>query len=205
MTKLPSNNQQDLSHLSLYMCEAIDSAAKNIDIISNTLSEACDLITQTLLNDRKLIICGNGYSSPIASLLTTCFMHQQEFERPSLPAINISIDASTISAIAKDGNYHQIYSKQIRSIGHEGDTLIALSIDGNCSNIVQAMQAAHEKGINVITILGFEEGKISAVTQEGDIEVSLYANSVARAMEAQLLAINTLCHQIENQLFGGTY
>lgn len=195
----------ELSALSSYLCEAIDSAAANLEDLSESLEQACDLITQTLLSDRKLIICGNGLASPIASLLTTCLMHQQEFERPSLPAINISIDSTTISAIAKDGNYNLSFAKQIRAIGNEGDTLIALSIDGNCSNIVQAIQTAHEKEIKVITLIGFEEGKISAIKQGEDVEVQLHTDSVARAMEAQLISVNAMCHQIENQLFGGTF
>jgi len=193
----------DLSPISNYLCEAIDSAASHIEQIAPHLNDACNLIGQTLLSDKKLIICGNGYSAPIAGILTTCLMHQQEFERPSLPAINISIDTTTMSAIATDGNHHQIYSKQIRAIGNEGDTLVALSIEGNCSNIVQAIQTAHEKEIHVITITGFENGKISAVQHGDDIEILLYNQSVARAMESQLLAVNALCHQIENQLFGG--
>ncbi len=192
----------ELSPISNYLCDAIDSAASNIEQIAPAINDACNLIGQSLLSDKKLIICGNGYSAPIAGLLTTCLMHQQEFERPSLPAINISIDSTTISAIATDGNYHHVYSKQIRAMGNEGDTLVALSTDGNCSNIVQAIQTAHEKGVHVITMIGFENGKISAVKQEGDIEILLHSNSVARAMESQLLAVNALCHQIENQLFG---
>ena len=193
----------ELSPISNYLCEAIDSAATHIDKIAMQLNDACNLIGQTLLSDKKLIICGNGYSAPIASILTTCLMHQQEFERPSLPAINISIDATTISAIATDGNHHQAYSKQIRAMGNEGDTLVALSIDGNCSNIIQAIQTAHEKEIHVITITGFENGKMSAVQHGDDIEILLHSQSVARAMESQLFAVNALCHQIENQLFGG--
>ena len=196
-------SNDELSPISSYLCDAVDSAAANIDAISNQLSIACNMITETLLNDHKLIICGNGHSAPIASLFTTCMMHQQEFERPSLPAINISIDSSTISAIANDGNYHHIYSKQIRAIGNSGDTLIALSIDGNCSNIVQAIQTAHEKEINVVTLIGFVNGNISAVKYGDDIEVQLSATSVARAMESQLFAVNAMCHQIESQLFGG--
>jgi len=195
----------ELSPITNYLCEAIDSAAQNIDSIAHAIEAACEIITNTLLNDKKLIVCGNGYSAPIASLLTTYFMHQQEFERPSLPAINISIDSTTISAIAKEGSYHDVYAKQLRAIGSHGDTLIALSIDGNCSNIVQAIQSAHEKEIRVITVIGFSDGKISAVRHEDDIEVVLAAESVARATEAQLLAINAMCHQIENQLFGTAY
>ena len=196
-------SNDELSPISSYLCEAVDSAAANIELISNQLSVACNLITETLLNDHKLIICGNGHAAPIASLLTTCLMHQQEFERPSLPAINISVDSTTMSAIASDGNHHQVYSKQIRAIGNSGDTLIALSIDGNCSNIVQAIQTAHEKEITVVTLIGFMNGNISAVKYGDDIEVQLSATSVARAMESQLLAVNAMCHQIESQLFGG--
>jgi len=195
----------DISPITAYLCDAIDTAASNLEVIAPNIDRACHTITQSLLNDRKLIICGNGYSAPMAALLTTCMMHQQEFERPSLPAINISVDSTTISAIAKDGNYHNVYSKQIRAMGNEGDTLVALSIDGNCGNIVQAIQSAHEKGIQVITIIGFQGGKISAINQGEDIEIQLLTSSVARAMEAQLLTVNTLCHQIENQLFGSPY
>lgn len=192
----------ELPPITHYLCEAIDAAAANVEIISNHLKPACEAIVNTLLSDRKLIVCANGYSAPIANLLTTCLMHQQEFERPSLPAVNISIDSTTISAIAKDGNYHDVYAKQLRAIGNEGDTMLALSIDGDCSNIVQAIQIAHERGIGIITVIGSNEGKMSAVKQEGDIEIMLSASSVARATEAQLFAINAMCHQVETQLFG---
>jgi len=188
-----------------YFCNAIDSLSSCIEAISSRLEEASNQITQTLLNDRKLIVAGNGLSAPIANILTTSLMHQLEFERPSLPALNISSDAATISAIAKDGSYHQGLSKQVRSLGVEGDTLIALSIDGNCGNIIQAIQTAHEKGITTITIIGFNEGKMSAIKQGSDIEICLGAHSVAHATEAQLVTVNTLCHIIENQLFGGAF
>jgi phosphoheptose isomerase len=192
----------DLSPITRYLCEAIDCNASHLDLIAPQLESACATVTQCLLRDNRLFICGNGYSSPMATLLTTYLMHQQEFERPSLPALNISIDSTTISAIAKDGHYHQVYAKQLRALGREGDTLIALSIDGNCSNILQAIQTAHDRNIGVVTIIGQEGGKISALRQTEDIEVMLYARSVARAIEAQLMAINALCHQIEEELFG---
>lgn len=192
----------ELSPITDYLCNAVDSAANNIERMSHSLERASELVIASLLNDKKLIVCGNGYSAPIASVLTTSLMHQQDFERPSLPAINISIDSTTISAIAKDGNYHNVYAKQIRAIGQEGDTLIALSIDGNCSNIVQAIQTAHEKNIQIISLCGFTQGNMSAVIQPQDVEVLLEASSVSRAMEAQLFAANALCHQIECQLFG---
>lgn len=192
----------DLSPITNYLCEAIDTAANNIETISQGLDMACQAVTDSLLNDRKIIVCGNGYAAPIAALLTTSLMHQQEFERPSLPAINIAIDSTTISAIAKDGNYHNVYAKQLRAMGQEGDTLIALSVDGNCSNIVQAIQTAHEKNIHVLTLCGMSQGKISAVIQQPDVELSMQCNSMSRAIESLLLASNALVHHIESQLFG---
>lgn len=192
----------ELSPISQYLCDAIDSLANHVNTLAEDVESACEVIVQTLLSDHKLIVCGNGYSAPPAALFTTCLMHQQEFERPSLPALNISIDSTSISAIAKDGNYHNVYAKQIRALAQEGDTLVALSIDGNCSNIVQAIQIAHEKGMRVITITGSTEGKMSAVMHQDDVEVSIENRQVSRTMEAQLFAINAICHQVESQLFG---
>jgi len=187
-----------------YLCEAVDGFAASIEYLVEPIERACQIVTQTLLNDGKVLVCGNGYAAPIAGLLTTCLMHQQEFERPSLPAINLSADSSTISAIAKDGNYHNVFAKQIRAMGNPGDCLIVLSIDGNCGNIVQAAQTAHEKNIHVIAINGFENGKISDLKLEDDIEIALKAHSTARATEAMLITSNALCNQIETELFGVT-
>lgn len=192
----------DLPPVTQYLCDAIDSAASNIETLTKPLEQAAAYITQALLSDHKVIVCGNSYCLPIASLLTSCLMNQLEFERPSLPAVNISNDLTTISSIAEDLNYHEIYAKQIRALGNEGDVLVALSINGNCSNVIQAIQAAHEKGIKVISIAGSEGGNIAALKHSGDIEVFLSSHSVARSMESQLIASNALCHLVETQLFG---
>lgn len=194
----------DLAPITNYLCEAIDTTAANIERISSRIELACSLLTQTLLNDRKIIICGNGLSNPIGSILSTSLLNQQEFARPSLPAINLSLDPTCILSISKTNSQHQIFANQISAIGAEADTLIALSIDGNCGNIIQAIQAAHEKNINVIIITGFNTGKATAILQSDDIEISIDSNSVARVLEIQLLIVNSLCHQLDATLFGGT-
>lgn len=194
----------DLAPITNYLCEAIDTTAANIERISPNIEQACSLLTQTLLNDRKIIICGNGLSNPIGSILSTSLLNQQEFARPSLPALNLSLDPTSILAISKTNSQHQIFSNQINSIGTEGDTLIALSVDGNCGNIIQAIQAAHEKDINVIVITGFNTGKATAILQSTDIDINIDSNSVARVLEIQLLIVNSLCHQLEATLFGST-
>jgi phosphoheptose isomerase len=193
----------DLAPITNYLCEAIDTTAANIERISPNIEQASTLLTQTLLNDRKIIICGNGLSNPIGSIFTTYLLNQQEFARPSLPVINLSLDPTSILSISKTNSQHQIFANQINAIGAKADTLIALSIDGNCGNIIQAVQAAHEKDINVIIITGFNTGKANAILQSDDIEISIDSNSVARVLELQLLIVNTLCHQLDATLFGG--
>ncbi len=195
----------DLAPITNYLCEAIDTTAANIEHISPEIEHACRVITQSLLNDRKIIICGNGLSNPIGSILSSSLLNQQEFPRPSLPAINLSLDPTSILSISKSNTQHQIFSNQINAIGTEGDTLITLSIDGNCGNIIQAIQAAHEKNIHVITITGFKAGKSSAILQSDDIEIQIDSKSVARVLEIQLLIVNSLCHQLDSTLFGSMH
>lgn len=193
----------DLAPITNYLCEAIDTTAANIETVSPDIGLACAKLTDTLLNDKKIIVCGNGLSHPIGSILSTSLLNQQEFARPSLPTINLSLDPTSILAISKSDSHHQVFANQISAIGSEGDTLVALSVDGNCSNIVQAIQAAHEININIITVSGFKSEKISAILQNEDISIQIDSQSVARVIEIQLLVINSLCHQLEATLFGG--
>jgi len=185
-----------------YYCQVLDSAAINLESFPDILPIASRTIVNSLLNDGKIIIFGSGHSTPIASHFTSCLMNQHEFERPSLPAVNISTDMATIAAITKDSNYNEIFSKQIRAMGNTHDTVVALSVDGNCGNILQAIQAAHDKAMNVITIVGYGGGHITSIKQADDIEIPILAHSMPRVLEAQLFVTNALCHLVENQLFG---
>lgn len=195
----------ELAPLTHYLCEAIDASAANIERISIDIENAGGLLIQTLLNDCKIIVCGNGLSSAIGSILSSSLINQQEFDRPSLPAINLTTDATNLLSISKNHNPHQVFSHQINALGHEGDTLITLSIDGNCSNIIQAIQAAHDKNIHVINITGTKTEKLSAILQAEDIDIKIESDSVARVLEIQLLIVNSLCHHIETLLFGGAH
>lgn len=196
----------ETDHITDYLCESIDAITANLDRISNDIHKAGNLLIQTLLNDRKIIICGNGLSCPISTILSTYLINQQEFDRPSLPALNLSTDSACLLAIGKSHNYHQIFSQQISTLGVEGDTLITFSVDGSCSNIIQAIQTAHENNIQVINISGTNSGKISAILQAEDLNIEIDNHSVARVLEIQLLIANSLCHRLEMLLFGdGTH
>ena len=184
------------------ICESIDALTDILESLPLSVSNASQAIVNCLLNDGKIVICANGSSTPLASFLASNLMNRHEHERPGLPAINLATAASMITAISKDSNYNDIFSKQIRALGNPNDTLVAFTEDGNCANIIQAIQAAHDKEMNVIVLSGKDGGHIASLQHPEDIEIRITSNSSARIKEGHLLAINTVSSLIDQQIFG---
>ena len=131
-------------------------------------------------------------------------LNRFERERPSLPAIALSTDTSTLTSIANDYSYDQIFSKQIRALGQAGDILLAYSTSGNSENIVEAIKAAHDRDMIVILVSGKDGGKVSALSliDSNDIELRVPSMSTARIQEVHLVITHCLCDLIDCQLFG---
>ncbi|WP_250656820.1 SIS domain-containing protein [Alkalimarinus coralli] len=184
------------------ICDSIDSLTDILETLPVSVTDASQLMVNCLLNDGKVIVCANGSSAPLASFITTSLMNRHEHERPGLPAINLSSNISTITAITRDSNYNDIFSKQIRAIGHTKDILIVLTEDGNCANVIQAIQAAHDKEMKIVALTGKDGGHLSSLLHPEDIEIRVTSNSGARIQEGHLLAINTTCSLIDQQIFG---
>ncbi len=124
-------------------------------------------------------------------------------ERPGLPALALTTDSSTLTAIANDYHYDEIFSKQVSALGQAGDILLAISTSGNSSNIITAIQAAHERQMRVVALTGKDGGKMADLFAEEDIEIRVPSNRTARIQEVHLVAIHCLCDYIDTQLFGG--
>ena len=129
-------------------------------------------------------------------------LNRFERERPSLPAIALSTDTSSITSIANDYSYDEIFAKQLRALGQEGDVLLAYTTSGNSSNIVAAIKVAHDRGLNVIAVTGKDGGQLDALLKENDIELRVPSNSTARIQEVHLVITHCLCDLIDFQLFG---
>ena len=181
--------------------DSIQTKITAIDVVGNRIQEAAELMVQALLSNHKILSCGNGGSAADAQHFAGEMLNRFECERPSLPAIALNTDSSTITAIANDYHYNEIFAKQIKALGQAGDVLLAITTSGNSANIIEAVQAAHQRGMIVIALTGKDGGGIASVLNQGDIEVRIPSDSTPRIQETHLLVIHCLCDIIDYQLF----
>ncbi len=173
-----------------------------MEALAPAIAEAAILISRQLLSERKVLSCGNGGSAGDAQHFSSEMLNRFERERPGLPAMALTTDTSTLTSIANDYHYEEVFSKQIRALGQRGDVLLAISTSGNSANVIQAITAAHERGMHVVALTGKDGGAMGQQMTEADIEIRIPSDSTARTQEVHLLVIHCLCDLIDRQLFG---
>jgi D-sedoheptulose 7-phosphate isomerase len=176
--------------------EALLSLSDSIELASHRLVAA-------LLNDKKILTCGNGGSAACALLFSSAMLNQFDRERPSLPSIALTADPVTLTAIANDYNFDDIFAKPLRALGQNGDMLIIYTDGGNAANIAKAVTTAHDQGISIIALTGKDGGMMVSMLNETDLEIRVSSNSSIRIREVHLLITHCLCDLIDHQLFGG--
>ncbi|MDD5056964.1 MAG: phosphoheptose isomerase [Sideroxydans sp.] len=172
-------------------------------VLAKPIAEAAQALVNCLLNDSKILICGNGGSAADAQHFAAELINRFEIERPGLPAVALTTDSSVLTSIANDYDYKLIFSKQVRALGMEGDVLIAISTSGNSPNVMEAITAAHERNMVVVALTGRDGGKMGAMMREGDFHLCVPAQSTARVQEVHLLTLHCLCDVIDHLLLGG--
>jgi D-sedoheptulose 7-phosphate isomerase len=182
--------------------DSIQTKQRALEPLAPAIAAAALEMAAALKSKRKIMACGNGGSAADSQHFAAELLNRFEIERPGLPAIALTTDTSTLTSIANDYDYKDIFSKQVRALGHDGDVLLAISTSGNSPNVVRAIEAAHEKGIKVVALTGRDGGEIGKQLLPGDREVRVPARNTARIQEVHLLAIHCLCDLIDAQLFG---
>jgi D-sedoheptulose 7-phosphate isomerase len=163
---------------------------------------AADMMVEALLNGHKILVCGNGGSAADAQHFSAELLNRFERERPSLPAIALTTDTSTLTAIANDYSYDEVFAKQIFSLGQKGDILLAISTSGNSKSILSAIDSAHNRQMPIVTLTGKSGGELAALLQPQDIELRIPSNHTARIQESHLLILHCLCDLMDTRLFG---
>jgi D-sedoheptulose 7-phosphate isomerase len=181
--------------------EHIDSVTR-CEPLAHVIEEASHMLVGCLLSDNKILCAGNGSSLLPAQLFVSCLINKYETERPGLPALLVGADSVTVSGIAAEGSAQEIYSKQVRAIGNEGDVLIVCSVTGSDSSLVQVVRAARDRGINVIALTGANGGDFAALLTQDDLEIRVPAIHAPRITELHILIVHCLCDLIDQHLFG---
>ena len=155
-------------------------------------------VAQTFTSDRKLMICGNGGSAADAQHLAAEFVNRFMLERPPLPAIALTTDTSVITSIGNDYSFEEIFSKQIKAIGVEGDLLLAVSTSGNSANVISAIKTARSQGLYTVGLTGGDGGRIRGLA---DLTLVVRSNTTARIQETHILAGHIICQLVDHILF----
>lgn len=172
------------------------------EYLAPLLATASSVLSNTLINDGKILVAGNGLAGANAQVFSHCLTDRFERDRPSLPAITLGMEPTLFSGIAVDESFNEVYAKQIRALGRPGDTLVLFTESENTSNLVNAVTAAHDKSINVIVLAGHENGNISSVLDVNDIALNVPEQSRPRLHEIHLLCCFCLCDLIDQHIFG---
>jgi D-sedoheptulose 7-phosphate isomerase len=187
-----SENFSESAHLKL----------QAMDALAGPIAAAAERMVQCLKRDGKILACGNGGSAADSQHFAAEMLNRFEMERPGLAAMALTTDTSTLTSIANDYDYDQIFSKQVRALGRAGDLLLAISTSGNSRNVIAAMHAAHEAQMGVVALTGRNGGKMAEVLRPTDINICVPAQSTARIQEVHLLTLHCLCDAIDCLLMG---
>jgi D-sedoheptulose 7-phosphate isomerase len=182
--------------------ESILTTRNCMEDLAPIIAQAAAQMIQALLTDRKILICGNGGSAADAQHFSAELLNRFERERPGLPAISLTTDTSTITAIGNDYHFDDIFSKQVRALGQAGDVLLGISTSGNSRNVIRAIEAAHERGIVCVALNGREGGEIAGLLTGLDVNICVPGSSTARIQEVHGIVIHCLCDLIDYQLLG---
>ena len=182
--------------------DSIKAKQQALDVMAAPIERAVRLMTQCLQSGGKVMACGNGGSAADSQHFAAELLNRFEKERPPLAAIALTTDTSTLTSIANDYRYEDVFAKQIQALGKKGDVLLAISTSGNSPNVIEAIHVAHALGVRVIALTGRNGGKINALLSPDDIHLCVPVERTARIQEVHLLTIHCLCDGIDALILG---
>ena len=180
----------------------IETIAMSVDDLAGLIERGSQLMASALLSDRKIIACGNGVDAALAQLFACNLLYRFEQDRPALPALSLTADNASVTAIARAGAFDEIFSRQLRALGQPGDVLLCINSAEGSSNLVRAVQTAQEREMGVIALTHARDSSLAGVIRPEDVELRVNASRQSRVVEMHTMAIHNFCELIDHSLFG---
>ncbi|KAB2967466.1 D-sedoheptulose 7-phosphate isomerase [Zoogloea sp.] len=174
----------------------------SLEFMAEPIAAAIEAMTHSLMANGKILSCGNGGSAADAQHFAAELLNRFEMERPPLAGIALTTDSSTLTSIANDYDFTQIFSKQVRALGQPGDVLLAISTSGNSANVIEAIHAAHEREMRVVALTGKGGGQMADLLGPDDIHLCVPSDRTARIQEVHLITLHCLCDGIDCLFLG---
>lgn len=181
----------------------IECIAMSVDTLAAPIGQASELMTQTLLQDGKIITCGNGVDAAQAQLFSASLLNKLEQERPALPALHLGSDSASLTAIAASDASREIYSRQLRALGQDGDSLLLVNSGEAGPALADAVDAAHDRNMRVIALSNATDASLPGRLLDSDELVLVEARTRSQTIELHTMALLCFCQLIEHKLFGG--
>lgn len=169
-------------------------SAQKIFSLTEQIQKAASLLTQSLAQGRKILICGNGGSAADAQHFAAELTGRYKRERKGLAGIALSVDTSALTAIGNDYGFEFVFSRQVEALAQKGDVFFGISTSGNSTNVLQAAKVARDIGCGIIGLSGRDGGKLNEIC---DINLIMPDNDTPRIQELHILVIHILCDIIE--------
>ena len=191
-----------ISRISQHFADSAQTKLDAIEMLAAPIAGATELMVGALINNGKILACGNSGSAADAQHFAAELVGRFEMERQGLAAVALTTDSSIMTAVANDYGYNAVFEKQVRALGQPGDILLAISTSGNSASVIEAIRAAHDNDLHVVALTGKGGGEIGALLRDSDVHLCVPSDRTARIQEVHLLAIHCLCDGIDCLLLG---
>jgi D-sedoheptulose 7-phosphate isomerase len=178
--------------------ESIQLKQRCRELNRESLIRAATMIVDAFNNENKLMIFGNGGSAADAQHIAAEFVNRFMIERPPLPAMALTTDTSIITSVSNDYTFDDIFSKQVKALGIEGDIAWGLSTSGTSANVLEALAVARNRGMRTIGMTGSDTAKMTDVAQ---VLLTVEAKDTPRIQECHITMAHVICELVDYQLF----
>ncbi|HET8598335.1 MAG TPA: phosphoheptose isomerase [Castellaniella sp.] len=190
------------SRMTSHFDDAVDTFKASARELAPALSAGVDLIFGALTNNARILACGNGGSAADAQHFAAELVGRFERDRLPLAGIALNTDTSIMTAVGNDYGFNSVFERQVHALGQPGDVLVAISTSGNSANVLRAVEAAHEREMQVIALSGKGGGQLNSLLYETDIHLCVPHDRTMRIQEVHIVLLHALCDGIDALLLG---